>query len=226
MGNGLPFVCFFTAGVFFAGAVFAAGLEAGFLETGFTVFFAAGLETDFTVFFAAGFAAVFLFTFTFFFTLADLIGSANLADFAEDAFAAGFFLATTALFDVFFFVVSFFTANISFIKIFACVCDAARGVLTNAFIKRYCAVIALNASILSYNGCIGNLFFYKISHFQNSVSFENGFAVSRLRLRNVQFFAVAFPKTEVLEKPQIWMFFCLQCYVLDKFLKKLQKREG
>ena len=40
-----------------------------------------------------------------------------------------------------------------------------------------------------------------MGHFQNSVSFENGFAVSRLRLRNVQFLAVAFPKTEVLEKP-------------------------
>jgi len=41
-----------------------------------------------------------------------------------------------------------------------------------------------------------------LSHFQNSVSFENGFAVSRLRLRNMRFLAVAFPKTEVLEKPR------------------------
>jgi len=46
-----------------------------------------------------------------------------------------------------------------------------------------------------------------MSHFQNSVSFENGFAVSRLRLRNMRFLAVAFPKTEVLEKPQIGKYF-------------------
>ena len=41
----------------------------------------------------------------------------------------------------------------------------------------------------------------QLSHFQNSVSFENGFAVSRLWLRNMRFLSVAFPKTEVLEKP-------------------------
>jgi len=47
----------------------------------------------------------------------------------------------------------------------------------------------------------------ELSHFQNSVSFGNGFGKTSLTTGFSTKSKVAFPKTEVLEKPQLLNFF-------------------